>query len=76
MPTVAEQLAAWMRLAEGWESSVDAEGIRRCCACGKGIMLETDSSGRAFRYTPDQILALTVLHLRNHHADLDPDKAL
>lgn len=67
----AHQLAAWMQLAADWPSEV-AEGVRRCTGCGKGIMLLTDSGGRLFLYTEAEKNALTVLHLRNHHADLDP----
>ena len=76
MPTLTEQqLAAWMKLAEHWPCDLTDDGVRRCTLCGKGIMLVTDSSGRPFRYTPEQVDALTVLHLRNHHADLDPATA-
>lgn len=71
----AAYLAAWMRIAANWPAKVDSEGVRRCTECGKGIMLVTDTSGRPYCYTPDQVDALTVLHLRSHHADLDPNKA-
>lgn len=74
MRGIAEtQLAAWRRIADTWPYWV-IDGVRRCEKCGTGIMLEIDSSGRKFAYSADEIAALTVLHLRNHHPDLDPDK--
>lgn len=66
------QLTAWQDLARGWQ--VDDAG--KCAECGKGVYLVTDSAGAAYRYTDAEQLALVVLHLRNHHADLDPDKGL
>lgn len=69
----AAQLAAWEAIADDWPEYADGEGVRRCVECGLGIYLELDSSGRMFQYTHAQVLSLTVLHLRNHHADLDPD---
>jgi hypothetical protein len=78
---VADQLAAWEKLAEDWPVSHDAQYTSpasdrsyRCAACGKGIALAFDTQGARYLYTDAQWLALTVLHLRNHHADLDPDK--
>lgn len=80
MPTLAErQLAAWQAIAETWPTSIDwnddgLRSVRRCDACGKGIMLSTDQAGALYMYTDEQWLALVVLHLRNHHAGLDPDR--
>jgi hypothetical protein len=84
MPTLAEQqLAAWVSLAEDWPVSHDAQhsgpsfpGDRsyRCADCQKGIALAFDDQGKRYLYTETQWMALVVLHLRNHHADLDPDK--
>lgn len=71
------QLAAWEKLAESWQEKValDEEGVGRCGECGKGVLVWIDRLGNPYRYTHEQVLALTVLHLRNFHADLDPDKA-
>ena len=75
MSTLAErQLAAWEAIAEGWPLPIDPDGVGRCGRCGKGVLLWTDDQARPYRYTHEQVLALTVLHLRNHHVDLDPDK--
>lgn len=68
------QLAAWEAIAEGWASHDDLTTVRRCLACGQGIWLLTDVSGRGYAFTHEQILAQTVLHLRNFHPDLDPDR--
>lgn len=76
MSTLAEQqLAAWTELAEGWKGKDDHTTVHRCADCGLGIYLLTGVDGKTYRYTHDQILSLTVLHLRNFHADLDPDQA-
>ena len=68
------QLAAWEAIAEGWQSHDDHTTVRRCLVCGLGIYLLTDVSGRSYLFTREQIMAQTVLHLRNYHADLDPDR--
>ena len=67
----ARQLAAWEVIATDWD--MDDNG--RCAKCGKGIALLTDGTGTAYQYSYAQLLALTVLHLRNFHTDLDPDQA-
>ena len=77
-----DQLAAWEEIARGWLVSHDAQhndALRRdrtyrCVECGKGVALALDSKGATYQYTQEQWLALVVLHLRNHHGDLDPDK--
>ena len=74
MPTLAErQLAAWVMIAADWPTVID-ERVVRCQACGGGIRLLKDVTGVMYQFDPAQVLALTVLHLRNHHPDLDPDK--
>jgi hypothetical protein len=82
MSTLAErQLAAWERLAgQPMESEVPVI-ILRCdrplatgFPCGKSVAVLTDNYGRRHHYTHEDMLALVVLHLRNHHPGLDPDK--
>ena len=74
MPTLAErQLAAWEAIAEDWPVS-ESDRVYRCGDCAGGVALATDMGGVRYLYTHEQYLALVVLHLRNHHADLDPDK--
>lgn len=74
-PVAVAQLAAWEKLAETWQAKIalDEEGVGRCGDCGKGVLVWIDRRGKPYRYTHEQVLALTVLHLRNHHADLDPN---
>ena len=72
-PLAANQLAAWERLADTWIWHEDNR-VARCGDCGKGIFLAVDQLGHRYLYTHEQVLMLTVLHLRNHHADLDPDR--
>lgn len=74
-PVAIRQLAAWEKIAEAWQAKValDEEGVGRCGDCGKGVLVWIDRHGSPYRYTHEQVLALTVLHLRNHHADLDPN---
>ena len=74
MSTLAErQLAAWQEIAAHWPLRITTD-VCECVQCGKGVYLIRDTRGLPFRWTYDQRLAQTVLHLRNHHADLDPDK--
>ena len=82
MSTLAErQLAAWEQLAGQAVTAEVPVVILRCeepmltgFPCGKSIALLTDNYGRRHHYTDTDKLALVVLHLRNHHAHLDPDK--
>ena len=74
-PLAAAQLAAWEQLATGWECREEA-GVLRCADCDAGIMLLADAAGRPYQWTAEQALAMTVLHLRARHPDLDPDKGL
>jgi hypothetical protein len=73
-PLASMQLAAWEALARGWQIyRADGSAVERCARCGHGIALMLDDQGRPYRYSEEQWLALVVLHLRNHHADLDPN---
>ena len=68
------QLAAWEKIAEDWPGEDDLMTVRRCLSCGLGIYLLTDKHGQRYLFTHEQVMAQTVLHLRNHHPGLDPDK--
>ena len=70
-PLAEAQLAAWQVIAADWPVT-GPSGL--CGVCGKGVILRADAQGRPYRYTPEQVLAHIVLHLRSHHPDLDPDK--
>lgn len=69
------QLAAWQALAATWETYADGR-VMRCRACSASVYLITDAAGRPFAYGDGGTLALTVLHLRAIHTDIDPDKPL
>ena len=75
-PAARQQLAAWETLARDWPVVSDLTTVSRCGDCGQGVMLLSDRAGKPYCYTPDQVLALTVNHLRSCHPDLDPDKSL
>ena len=71
----AAQLAAWEKIAAGWE--ILREGrVYRCADCDAGVALAADGHGKDYTYTADDFRAHIVLHLRNRHPDLDPDKPL
>lgn len=74
-----DQLAAWEKLAEDWATVAlrdPGTEIRheRCSSCWQSIYRITDEQGHAYRYSDEQKLAATVLHLRQAHAYLDPDR--
>ena len=56
-----------------WTLRLDGP-VWRCADCGKGVYLDRDELGRTYTWTAEQKTAQVVLHLRNHHPDLDPDK--
>lgn len=74
-----DQLAAWEGLARDWATVAMLDpGTQlrheRCSSCWQSVYRITDEQGHAYRYTPEQKLAAVVLHLRQAHAYLDPDK--
>lgn len=76
MSTLAErQLAAWQQIAESWDLE-ETPTVLRCAACHKSVLLLRDRHKHRFMYTPGERLALIVLHLRNFHSELDPDRPL
>ena len=70
-PVARDQLAAWQDIAQARGVHLDGRVWR--CSCGKGVYLDTDELGRTYVYTPEEKMAAMVLHLRNHHTDLNPD---
>ena len=72
-----DQLAAWQKLAVGWVSYPDRLGkveLQRCGSCHVGLYRTTDESGHPYHYSPDQLLAQVVAHLRQAHQDQDPTR--
>jgi hypothetical protein len=78
-PIAAGPLAAWEDLARDWATfkvfDVDAGAYNmRCASCLGGIYRVTDPHGKPYPYTDADRLALVVIHLRQSHMDLDPDR--
>jgi hypothetical protein len=66
------QYKAWRSLAEEWETYPDLPtGQERCMTCNMGIVNLVDTQGENRQYTNEEILTLTVAHLRNYHRDLE-----
>ena len=51
----------------------DGTGRTGAATAGKVSRWLLTARGKRYLYTETQWMALVVLHLRNHHADLDPD---
>jgi len=80
-PLALRQLAAWEDLAGRWPLELDSgehPWVWRCARCpsGKGVLLATDPQGARYRWTGRQRIQMITLHLRNHHADLDPERCV
>lgn len=74
MSTLAErQLAAWQAIARTWDARDCQQTVRVCNGCKLGMYLVTDQTGIPYQYTDDELLTMVVLHLRNHHMELDPE---
>jgi hypothetical protein len=66
------QLAAWEHLAEKWPVYTAEAGYIRCAHDDLTVWRAEDNQGNHYTITDDEILALRVAHLRNHHQNLDP----
>jgi hypothetical protein len=67
------QLAAWEDIARGWVLvTAPGEEYARCKRCGQAVIRLADDGSRAYTYTPEAKLALTVAHLRQAHPELGP----
>jgi len=67
-----DQLKYWQEIAFTW-TTFDAringrEGVQ-CGRCSQTIFFRSDVGGNRFQYTPDQILALMVAHIRQTHSE-------
>ncbi len=70
-----QQLAAWQQLAAGWPLVQDGPCLR-CARCQVNVIRTHDNRGLSYRYEQDQVLALTVAHLRACHEDLNPEPVM
>jgi hypothetical protein len=71
-PLALRQLQAWQDIARGWQLVQSGRHLR-CPACNQSVVMLLDTAGRQYVYTDEQKLTLTVAHLRQAHAELDPD---
>ncbi len=67
------QLAAWQQVAMSWLLRRGHDHLR-CVDCHGPVLAIADADGRPYSLTPQQILDATVMHLRQRHEDLDPDR--
>ena len=76
-PVIGElQLAAWQGIAESWPVYLDENEHFRCQKCNVTIWRLSDDNGQGYIYTPEELLALKVAHIRQSHSELDPNKDL
>lgn len=66
------QLAAWEKIADGWDGYEDGDQMR-CGDCDQGMYRVMDDHQVAYHYSDGQRLAFVVAHLRQAHMNLDPD---
>lgn len=74
----AGQLRAWEEIAETWVIVFvprDGELHAICPSCDISIK-PVQRDGAAYIMTTEELRAAIVMHLRNRHRDLDPDKAV
>lgn len=67
-----DQLSAFQEAAKNWPLYIDVNDLRachRCTRCGQNIWFGTDSEGRDYHYTEDEIMTLVVAHIRQAHED-------
>lgn len=66
------QLKAWQDIALYWAVYAGSDGHVRCQMDEMSIWRTHDDHGDRYVIGSDEIVALTVAHLRNHHPNLDP----
>ncbi len=70
-----QQLAAWQQIAMSWPVALSRiQGGLRCVDCDGLVTRLIDSGDIAYHVSAQQILDATVMHLRQRHEDLDPDR--
>lgn len=77
-PIAQQQLLEWQAIAERWHYSEEnryddyLERDREVVACGycsQNLWFVRDDEGRLFEYSREQLLALTVAHIRQRHPE-------
>jgi len=82
-PIALAQLEEYRKLAAYWSVYLDTKksgadrfgnpDVRkpmRCSACKQAIWFLCDEHGNGYDYTDDQIMTLTVAHIRQAHAEV------
>ena len=64
------ELGMWEGIAWEWPCWQDSEGYIRCRECGQAITRTQDNYGVEYELAADQILSLTVAHLRQRHSEV------
>ena len=65
-PITLEELARWNEWVKSWDTYTDGR-CNRCHDCHQNIWFSRDPLGHEYQYTPDEILALKVAHVRQCH---------
>lgn len=68
------QLAGWEAYARNFPLVLDTDSTgmpERCGFCGQAIYFVMDTFGNSYGYSREEILALTVAHIRQAHEEID-----
>lgn len=65
-PIALAELESWQVMARDWKVYTDGR-CNRCAECHANIWFTSDPQRRPYQYTVDEILALTVAHIRQVH---------
>jgi hypothetical protein len=63
-----QQLKPYHDAAYNWQTYTDGR-CNRCTECHQNIWFSKDPQGHEYQYSLDEILALTVAHIRQVHND-------
>ena len=73
-PLALRQLAYWEHLAKDWPVYTSEAGYVRCAYDDLAVWRTEDNQGQPYTWSPAEILAARVAHLRNHHPRIDPNE--
>jgi hypothetical protein len=68
-PIALAELESWRVVAIAWETYTDGR-CNRCHECHQNIWFSKDPVGREFHYSYEEIIAVTVAHLRQCHEEI------
>jgi hypothetical protein len=64
-----DQLAEWNAIAERWHYR-ETDNEVRCDYCGQNLWFVHDKHGVMYDYSREELLALTVAHIRQNHSEV------